>query len=111
MRQTIRVNTFETNSSSTHNCVISTEKERDAWAAGDLFWVQYSDNKFLTKEEVEKEYEAAEDNGEFDSFEEWCFDNDYISFENFAGDFESECNSRQIGEETIYVDCYYGYDG
>lgn len=60
MNQTLRLGTFETNSSSTHNCVICSDKDYNLWKSGELY---YCYDKFYTKEEVLKEYEESDSFG------------------------------------------------
>lgn len=114
MKQTIRFNTFETNSSSTHNCVICTEDEYKKWQAGEIY-VDYNGNMY-TKEQVIKEFEKEDGmvyvdddelfdaflrNEEYDSYDRW-FEEDYL---------ESDITVREINGTKIYVCCKFGYDG
>ena len=52
MKQTVRFNTFETNSSSTHSCIICSEDTFAKWKAGQLYVYRYGDS-FFTREEIE----------------------------------------------------------
>ena len=47
--KTIRANTFETNSSSTHSMIILTEEEYDKLESGELY---LNDDEIITKEEA-----------------------------------------------------------
>lgn len=109
LRQTVRFNTFETNSSSTHSCVICTPEEYSAWEQGKLY-IDY-DGNFYTIEELKAEYETAEDNGRYDDFEEWAEENEYYSFDYWNGDLETDYKSRIINGQEIVVYCKFGYDG
>ena len=53
MKQTIRVKTFETNSSSTHNMVVIPESKLEAWDNNELYYVRHVWSKEV-KEFVEK---------------------------------------------------------
>ena len=50
----IRLNTFETNSSSTHSMVIAPEDEFSRWERGEVYYHDWKD-KFATKEEILEE--------------------------------------------------------
>lgn len=113
MKQMIRYSTFETNSSSTHSCVICTEEENKKWESGECFYSDdYKGSKFVTAEEVKAEFnkEFPEEFDE-DRFEEWCLDNDYYTIDTWGGeDYEYDTTSREINGMKIYVHCYYGFD-
>ena len=49
--KTIRANTFETNSSSTHSMVILTEEQNDKMNNGELYLTNKYDETIITKEE------------------------------------------------------------
>lgn len=106
MKQTVRLNTFETNSSSTHSCIICTAEEYDALRNG-LMYVEKYGTTLYSKEEVENEYKA--DNTDLD-FEDWLDENEYTTFENWGGDHEFDDTHRTIDGKEIYALCYYGYD-
>lgn len=135
MKQTIRFNTFETNSSSTHSCVICTEQEAADWEAGKIFWNHWPEKgepMFITRDEVIKRMEAdgftdepameLEDisRDDYNSEEEflnakinaYCrSDGDIESYETFGEDLETDVEERIINGEKIVAICYYGYDG
>lgn len=135
IKQTIRYSTFETNSSSTHSCVICTEQENQDWRDGKIFWNQWpseGEPRFFTRDEVIKkmeedgftdetasEYEGI-DRADYDSEEEflkakidaYCrSDGDIQSYDTFGEDYETDVETREINGEKIVVICYYGYDG
>lgn len=47
--KTIRIGTFETNSSSTHSITMCMEEEFEKWKNGELYYIPY-DNEFVGKE-------------------------------------------------------------
>jgi hypothetical protein len=49
--KTIRANTFETNSSSTHSLVILTEEQETLFNSGELYFRSEHDDNIITKEE------------------------------------------------------------
>ena len=53
MKQTIRINTFETNSSSEHSCIICSDEEYNKLINGDL-WIGYG-GELKSTEELYKE--------------------------------------------------------
>ena len=60
--KTIRHNTFETNSSSTHSLLILTEEENDKINNGELFIENRYEETLITKEEADKIFlEAIEE--------------------------------------------------
>lgn len=120
---TIRKNTFETNSSSTHSMVICTKDEWDKWAAGELFASRYYEG-FKTKEEVMEEYreefpEHFDSDGNFipddvyETFEDFQYDysTEWYDMDGWVGELESEENEYTTPSgEVIKVICRYGYD-
>lgn len=135
MIQTIRYSTFETNSSSTHSCVICTEAEFNDWKDGKIFynqWPSEGEPTFYTREEIlakmEKEQftdglaeeEGCEGRGYYESDEEFLnakidafcrYYGDIKSYETFGEDYEHDTTEREINGEKIIVECYFGYDG
>ena len=134
MVQTIRFNTFETNSSSTHNCVICTEQEYQDWKDGKIYWNRWPDKDepiFLTRDDVIKMMEKDEftderfyeDDGvrreDYNSEEEfmtakidsYCRSEGEIeSYETFDDDLETETHTREINGQKVIVKCNFGYD-
>lgn len=80
--KTIRANTFETNSSSTHSMIILTEEEYNKLESGELY---LDDDEVITKEEAKNIFlkHMNEDKYEYDndlSFEE--------NIKNYLDEFE-----------------------
>ena len=109
MEQKIRLNCFETNSSSTHSCVITTEEEREKWKKGELL---YCYDNFVTLEEAKEDYKNS--NSDLD-FEDWLYENEYFNYDQWGEQVEDRCEFettvKEINGIKVYVDCYYGFDG
>ena len=109
MKTKIRLNCFETNSSSCHSCVITTEEEREKWKKGELLFCYDS---FSTLEEVKEEYNKYKAEG---GFEDWLYDEDYKNYDDWCTYYEDRCEfdteTREINGVKVFVDCAYGYDG
>lgn len=133
-----RVNVFETNSSSTHNCTIMTDKNYKAFLDGDLYinkgWIgsesEFTDNDFVTREQIVDIYEKAKNenyrkyakylklyiNNDDGSFDEYLSDNNFMGYftsSSYWGN-ELETDVTKFTTEhgdTIVVLCEYGYDG
>lgn len=139
MKQQIRINTFETNSSSTHTMVIIPDDQWEAWENNELYYVEGTWNKDV-KEFVEKnngrltyskeelsqaglfdDMPKREDYGE-DEDEEYEYEedlNDYLADSDFIN-FDRWDNKELEEDETIYktkdgevlhILCKFGYDG
>ena len=122
--KTIRLGTFETNSSSTHSMVICTEEEYEKWANGELYASRYYDG-FKTKEEVieeaKKEYDERFDSegnfipdDEYETVDEFLNDwhTEWYDLDSWAGDLECDENSyTSPSGDKIRIICRYGYDG
>ena len=126
--KTVRLGTFETNSSSTHSITMCMESDYEKWKNGEMYWHRWND-ELVSKEEVEKEMaklreEFIADNPDFDeNNEEWkeeleqyinedktyytyeeFNDYDYIEYETFVNTFETP-----QGEKVVSFG-YYGSD-
>ena len=126
--KTIRIGTFETNSSSTHSITMCMESDFLKWKNGEMYWNRWND-ELVSKEEVEKEMaklreEFIANNPDFDeNNEEWkekleqyinkdkmyytyeeFNDYDYIEYETFVDTFETP-----QGEKVVSFG-YYGSD-
>ena len=126
--KTVRLGTFETNSSSTHSITMCMESDYEKWKNGEMYWHRWND-ELVSKEEVEKEMaklreEFIADNPDFDeNNEEWkekleqyinedkmyytyeeFNDYDYIEYETFVDTFETP-----QGEKVVSFG-YYGQD-
>lgn len=124
--KTIRLGTFETNSSSTHSMVICTEEEYEKWANGELYASRWYGG-FKTKEEVmedfkkdHSEYFDSEGNfistDEYENLEElmddYSYDTKWYDLDGWAGDLECDENSyTSPSGDKIRIICRYGYDG
>ena len=120
--RTIRIGTFETNSSSTHSITICMESEFLKWKNGEMYWNRWND-ELVPKETVEEEFlkektgVSKEDPDFKDKFEEYLNDDDktyytyeefndydYIEYETFKSTYETP-----QGEKVVSFG-YYGSD-
>ena len=126
--KTVRLGTFETNSSSTHSITMCMESDYEKWKNGEMYWHRWND-ELVSKEEVEKEMaklrdEFIADNPDFDeNNEEWkekleqyinedkmyytyeeFNDYDYIEYETFVDSLKTP------NGETVVAFGYYGQD-
>ena len=120
--RTIRLGTFETNSSSTHSITMCMESDFLKWKNGEMYWNRWND-ELVSKEEVEKEFlkentgVSKEDTDFKDKFEEYLNDYDktyytyeefndynYIEYETFESTYETP-----NGEKVVSFG-YYGND-
>ncbi len=133
-----RVNVFETNSSSTHNCTIMSDKDYQAFINGDVYinkgWAastsKYMDNDYVTREQIIDIYENAEYeedreyveglklrvNNDDGSFDEYLYENDltsqFVPYSYWGNDLETdETTFATEHGDLIHVLCEYGYDG
>ena len=103
MKQTIRFNSFETNSSSEHSCIICSEEEAKKLDAGELL-IDWGE-KLHTREEVEKKFNelSDDDKNDYMDFEDYRSEN-YRSSQRRAGDikaaFPKTCR-RSISKSQI----------
>ena len=103
--RTIRLGTFETNSSSTHSITMCMESDFLRWKNGEMYWNRWND-ELVSKEEVEKEFlkentgVSKEDTDFKDKFEEYLnnYDKTYYTYEEF--------NDYNYIEYETYVDKY-----
>lgn len=138
LRQTVRNNTFETNSSSTHSMCIIPDRLWADWKNNKLYYMRWTygdENKKLLEEnngsrlfteeflkakgrikDAPKE-EDFEDYDEFEeAFEQWeydCEDEDFVNFDGWDNiDLEGD-HEEYITEagEKLHIMCKYGYDG
>ena len=124
--KTIRANTFETNSSSTHSMIILTEEEYDKLESGELY---LDDGEVITKEEAKNIFlkHMNEDKYMYDndlSFEE-NIKNYLDEFEYYPSEYPQSLETWKEGDElesdtNIYISpsgdklkiiCKYGYIG
>ena len=85
--KTIRANTFETNSSSTHSMIILTEEENEKLNSGELYLNNTYDATIITKEEAYKIFlEVMESDN-------YMQDSEYSLEENIK-DYLENCDDR-----------------
>ena len=124
--KTIRANTFETNSSSTHSMIILTEEEYDKLESGELY---LNDDEVITKEEAKNIFlkHMNEDKYIYDddlSFEEniknYLDEFDYYSYDfpqslkTWKEDNELEFDINKYvspSGDKLKIICKYGYNG
>ena len=103
--RTIRIGTFETNSSSTHSITMCMESEFLKWKNGEMYWNRWND-ELVTKETVEEEFlkentGISKEESDFnDKLAEYLNDDDktYYTYEEF--------NDYDYIEYETYVDKY-----
>lgn len=124
--KTIRIGTFETNSSSTHSITMCMESDYEKWEKGEMYWNRWND-KLVPKEEVEKEIaelrkEFITDNPGFDeNSEEWQekfkkyinSDKKYYTYEEFKDYYYIEYKTyvdkyNTPNGDTVVAFGYYG---
>ena len=107
--KTIRANTFETNSSSTHSMIILTEEEYNKLESGELY---LNDDEVITKEEAKNIFlkDMNKDKYEYDdnlSFEE-NIKNYLDEFEYYSGEYPQSLENWKEEDElesdtNIYI--------
>lgn len=133
MRQTIRQNTFETNSSSTHNMVVIPESKMEAWNNNELYYARWTYGKtgefvninngrlLYTKQELidsgmfddMPKREDFEDEYDFeDAMHEYFSDSDFVTADDWSRELEEDEHIyvTESGEK-LHIICQYGYDG
>ena len=100
MKQVIRCNAFETNSSSTHTLVICTQEEYDAWERGETLFNRwcYGDNQFVPNTEEYRNDEEGQ----------------YVTYEKYWDEEYLECYDEEYttpSGDVIKVFGKYGWDG
>ena len=120
--RTIRIGTFETNSSSTHSITMCMESDFLKWKNGEMYWNRWNE-ELVPKETVEEEFlkentgVSKEDPDFKDKLEEYLNDDDktyytyeefndydYIEYETFKSTYETP-----QGEKVVSFG-YYGSD-
>ena len=94
--ETIRIGTFETNSSSTHSITMCMEDEFEKWEKGDLYYL-ISEERFLNKEEKDIYLKRMflKDKMEID------YNNKTISFYGIVTSYENYTDREHKMEELI----------
>jgi hypothetical protein len=103
--RTIRIGTFETNSSSTHSITMCMEGDFLKWKNGEMYWNRWN-NELVSKEKVEEGFlkenagVSKEDPDFKDKLKEYLNDDDktYYTYEEF--------NDYDYIEYETYVDKY-----
>ena len=133
-----RVNVFETNSSSTHNCTIMSDKDYQAFVNGDIYInsgivcskSKFNDNDYVTKEQIVDIYEKVENeyyhkhakdlkcyiNNDDSSFDDYLCDNgltyQFMPYSYFGDNLkEDEHTFTTEHGDVVHVLCAYGFDG
>lgn len=134
----VRLNVFETNSSSTHNCTIMSDKDYQAFVKGEIYinrcyvssTSKFTDNDYVTREQIIDIYENAKyeedreyvndlklrvnnDDGSFDEYlDENGLTSEFVPYSYWGNDLETDKTifTTEHGD-LIHVLCEYGYDG
>jgi len=107
----IRRGVFETNSSSTHSLTMCPKRDFDSWAAGNLYFNQYSETKFVTKEQAieialrysTKDIKTINDEELLDLFK----DVDIYTYDSYMKDYDSDLETftyvykTESGDEVV----------
>lgn len=126
--KTIRANTFETNSSSTHSMVILTEEQETLFNSGELYFKSEYDDDIITKEERNKiilesmsddGWETITDLSEEENISEYlsdCMDryNLPISLDAWLDSYDLETNVEHYTSpsgDKLVICAKYGYNG
>ena len=103
MRTTMRIGSFETNSSSTHSLVMCTQGEFDDWKGGKLLydrdWARFIDAGEADMDDEEADWRYLSHDDVFD----WR--SDKIEMDTFQSTYTTP------GGETVVAFGWYGYDG
>ena len=121
MRQTIRLNTFETNSSSYHTLIIMSKDEFEKFKNGELYFAPHQDRIFMTDKDIPEIDEFKIDNKDYenlsekeltaaiDVFKDEYFDTDYAL--GYSYDYLDSCTETvydKEGNEKVAVSIYIG---
>jgi hypothetical protein len=127
--KTIRANTFETNSSSTHSMVILTEKQDNQLRNGELYLSNKYDEGIITKEEADKiffevikEYNLQYPNDNIETIEDFKETNWYLDNQDeYPCDIDRWCESDYLASDSsnytspsgdkLIIYTKYGYNG
>lgn len=96
MKMTVRRGTFETNSSSTHSCVIMTKEDYDWWKGGGVFLIKSEEHENGRFGDVTGSYSLLTESQAKDKFGGW-----YHAYTNGMSDPEREEStfSEALSEE------------
>ena len=139
--KTIRLNVFETNSSSCHSLILCSDSEYELFEAGELYVDKWSDKlvtvsevysaciaylkkdkehpEFLNKTEAEfakvlddiKHERTSKDTEFADSVKTFLNYCGYQTYDEYGSGFETFYESRKIGSSDVVAFGYYGYNG
>lgn len=102
--KTIRANTFETNSSSTHSLIILTEEEEQKLDSGELYLSTKYNSNLITKEEAYKIFLKAMENDNYIQDPEYSLEEnikDYL--ENCDDRYELPCSLDDWTDEDYLI--------
>lgn len=118
--RTIRIGTFETNSSSTHSITMCMESDFLKWKNGEMYWNRWNE-ELVPKEIVEEKFlkenpEVSKEDPDFkDKLEEYLNDDDktYYTYEEFNDydyiEYETYANKYNTPNgDTVVAFGYYG---
>lgn len=118
--KTIRIGTFETNSSSTHSITMCMESDFLKWKNGEMYWNRWNE-ELVPKEIVEEKFlkentEVSKEDPDFkDKLEEYLNDDDktYYTYEEFNNydyiEYETYANKYNTPNgDTVVAFGYYG---
>lgn len=105
MKQTIRVKTFETNSSSTHSLILVNSDEFEKFKNKELYFYIFAD-KFITKKDIATLPEFEENYPNYNDFDEQTLNEsiDEFIYENCDGDYPvlGTYNSIDLCTQEVY---------
>ena len=121
--RTIRIGTFETNSSSTHSITMCKESDFDKWKNGEMYWDRWNES-LVSKEEVEKEMaklkeEFISEHPDYDKDDiDWeeqledylNSDKEYYTYEEFNNYDYIEYETFEDSYDGVVAFGYYGMD-
>ena len=121
--RTIRIGTFETNSSSTHSITMCMESDFLKWKNGEMYWDRWNES-LVSKEEVEKEMaklkeEFISEHPDYDKDDiDWeeqledylNSDKEYYTYEEFNNYDYIEYETFEDSYDGVVAFGYYGMD-
>ena len=105
MKKTIRLGTFETNSSSAHSLIVLTPEDYEKWRNGEILYDGRTGG-FVSEEEAEKRLEDTDQYSEGDivSYDDFCCCKGWFS------SYQTDVNKITTpGGEELFIACYYAY--
>ena len=117
----VRLNTFETNSSSTHSLVICIAEEMEAWRSGKLYYTGDAWSKVNVKRPLDSReniIKALEACGEItadtdpEDIDDIIYDNSIYMYSSWGDNYEHDSGEYVTPNgEKVAWEAYYGYDG